>query len=83
MWRVTYHWKALDEVTTFLKLHVNKRFAQKVMGLQSPRSPHFKKFETSKLGVLGQNDIWVLALWTSTKNTIREKVVASRKFKSW
>jgi hypothetical protein len=28
-----------------------------------------------------QNDIWVLALWLSTKNTIRGKVVASPNFK--
>ncbi len=30
-----------------------------------------------------QNDIWVLALWLSTKNTIRGKVVASPNFKPW
>jgi len=29
------------------------------------------------LGVLGQNDIWVLALWLSIKCIIRGKVVAS------
>jgi hypothetical protein len=31
------------------------------------------------LGVWGQNDIWVLALWPCTKYTIRGKVVASPK----
>jgi hypothetical protein len=32
-------------------------------------------FRIPNLGVLGQNDIWVLALWPGTKNTIRGKVV--------
>jgi hypothetical protein len=35
------------------------------------------------LGVSGQNDIWVLVLWPSTKYTIMGKVVASPKFGPW
>jgi hypothetical protein len=35
------------------------------------------EFQDSHLGVPEQNDIWVLAPWLSTKNTIRGKVVAS------
>ncbi len=49
----------------------------------SCKSPNFENFETPKLGVPGQNDIWVQALWPSTNNTIREKVVASPKFGPW
>ncbi len=41
------------------KLHLNQRSAQKVMGLQSHGSPNFENFETLKLGVPKQNDIWV------------------------
>jgi hypothetical protein len=37
----------------------------------------FREFWDSNLGDLGQNDIWVLAPWPNTKNTIRGKVVAS------
>jgi hypothetical protein len=45
------------------------------MGFQSCGSPNFENFgilgnfETPNLGVLGQNDIWVLALWPCIKNT--------------
>ncbi len=41
------------------------------------------EFRDSHLGILGQNDIWVLVLWPCTKYTIRGKVVASPKFESW
>jgi hypothetical protein len=44
------------------------------MGLQNYNNPNF---ETLNLGVLGQNAIWVLAMWQGTNNTIRGKVVAS------
>jgi hypothetical protein len=35
------------------------------------------------VGASRQNDIWVLALWLGTKNTIRGKVVASPKSRPW
>jgi hypothetical protein len=63
--------------------HFNWRSTHKVMGFQSFRSPNFENFETPNLGVRGQNDIWVLALWLNTKNTIRRKVVASPKSRPW
>ncbi len=40
------------------------------------RESQFKKFWDSKLGVLGQNDIWMLAPWPGIENTIRGKVLA-------
>ncbi len=55
--------------------HIRQRSTHKVMALQSCKSPH--------LGVLGQNDIWVLVLWLGTKYTIRGKVVASPKSRPW
>jgi hypothetical protein len=61
--------------TTFL--HFNRRFARKGMDTQSCGSPW--EFRNSHLGVLGQNDIWVLVPWLGTKYTIRGKVVASPK----
>ncbi len=76
--------------------HLNRRFAHKVMRLQSHGSPNFGNFETPKsresqfwefwdshLGVLGKNDIWVLVPWPGTKYTIRGKVVVSPKSESW
>jgi hypothetical protein len=41
------------------------------MGPQSCGSPNLRKFRDSNLGVLGQNDIWVLPLWLGINNTIR------------
>jgi hypothetical protein len=46
--------------------HLNWRPKKNVMGLQSHKSPNFKK-----LGILGQNEIWVQALWLGIKNTMR------------
>jgi hypothetical protein len=43
----------------------------------------FKEFQDFNLGVPRQNDIWVLAPWPGTKNTIRGKVMASPKSKTW
>jgi hypothetical protein len=60
-----------------LKPHLNWRSAHKVMGLQ------FWEFRDSHLGVLGQNDIWMLASWQGTKNNIKRKVVVSPKSELW
>jgi hypothetical protein len=62
------------------KPHLDQRYAHKIMGLQSYRSPNLRD---SHLGVPGQNDISVLVLWQGTKNIIRGKVVASPKFGPW
>jgi len=53
------------------------------MHLQSCNSPNFWEFRDSHLGVLGQNDIWVLVAWLGTKYIIKGKVVASPKFGLW
>jgi hypothetical protein len=42
-----------------------------------------QNYGSPNLGILGQNDIWVLAMWPSTKNIIKGKVVASFKFGLW
>jgi len=47
--------------------HLNPKSAEEVMGLQSCGSLDFENFGTPKLGVMEQNEIWVLALWPSTK----------------
>jgi len=63
--------------------HLKWRFAQEVTGFGSVESPNFENFKTLNLGILGQNDIWVLTLWPSTKSTIRGKVMTSPKFGPW
>jgi hypothetical protein len=63
--------------------HLNQRSAQNVMGLQSHKSPNFENFGTPNLGIHGQNDIWVQALWPGTDNTVRGKVVTSPKSGPW
>jgi hypothetical protein len=79
----TYCWKALDisynfvsNLTSIGGLHT-KLWASKSGGIS------IWEFQDSNLGVLGQNDIWVLAPWLGTKNIIRGKVVASPKSGSW
>jgi hypothetical protein len=69
------------------KPHLNRRFSRKVMGPQSCKSSNFRNFEIptwefqdSHLGVLGQNDIWVLVSWLGIKYIIKGKVMASPKF---
>ncbi len=61
----------------FFRHHLNRRSTQKVMGIQSCGSANFKNFGTPNLGLPGQNDIWVLAMWPSIDNTIRGKVMGS------
>jgi hypothetical protein len=78
---------SLENVRQKLQLcfrpHLNQKYAQKLMGLQSCESPNFENFGTPNLGIMGQNDIWVQASQPSIKNTIRGKMVASPKFGPW
>jgi hypothetical protein len=59
------------------KPHLKRRFAHKVMKVPT--------LTISRLpfGVPGQNAIWMWASWRGTKYTIRGKVVASPKSRSW
>jgi hypothetical protein len=46
-WRAAYRWKALDEsYNFFLRFHLNRMFAHKVMGPQSCESPNVGNFGT-------------------------------------
>ncbi len=57
-------------------------YTQSYGPLKSQKS-QFKEFWDSNLGVLGQNDIWVLSSLLGTQNNIRGKVMASSKFGPW
>jgi len=50
------YWQGLQ---LCFKPHFNHIFAQNVMSFQSARNLNFENFRISKLGVWGQNDIWV------------------------
>jgi hypothetical protein len=67
----------------FFKSHLNWRFSQEIMGLQSRKNLNFENFGTPNLGVVAQNVIWMQAPWLGTKNNIRGKVVASPKSGPW
>jgi hypothetical protein len=61
-----------QELQIFFRLHFNWRSTNKIMGPKVARVP--------TLGISGdpgQNDIWVLVPWPSTKYTIRGKAVTS------
>jgi len=70
-WRATYRWKAFDKGYNF------------VLNLTSIEILNKKLWAFKFVGVLKQNDIWVLALWLGTNNTIRGKVVVSPKSGLW
>jgi hypothetical protein len=82
-WRATYRYKALNEGYNFASNLISiggfhaKLWAPKVVGVP------VVKILGLPLGVLGQNDIWVLVLWPSTEYTIKGKVVTSPKFGWW
>jgi hypothetical protein len=62
--------------------------SQSEVCMQSYRPPKVARVQIVGIsglpfGILGQNDIWVLVPWPSTKYTIRGKVVASPKFGLW
>ncbi len=60
----------------------NRRSAHKIMGPQSCESPNLGNFETPTCES-GDKMTFGLALWLSTKNIIRGKVVASLNFGLW
>jgi hypothetical protein len=69
--------KILTRATTFLETSLQSEVYTQSYGPPKLQKSQFWEFRESHLGGPKQNDIWVLALWPSTKNTIRGKVVAS------
>ncbi len=78
-WCATYHWKSLDEGYNFAsdRISIGQSY-----GLPNSQE-YLWEFRDSRLGISGQNDIWVLVPWPGAKYTIRGKVVASPKFGPW
>ncbi len=59
--------KMLMRNTTLLSISSRSKFFERSYGPPKLRESQFRKFRDSNLGVLGQNDIWVLAPWPSIK----------------
>jgi hypothetical protein len=71
-WCATYRWKAFNKGYKFaLDLISIRGLHPKLWAPQSCGNPNFGNFGTPHLGVLGQNDIWMLVLWLSTKYIIK------------
>jgi len=87
-WRGTYRWKALNEGYNFAWDFTSIRGFTQSCRLSKLGKFQFRKFRDSHLrvghlGVPRQNEIWVLALWPATKNTIKRKVVVSPESMLW
>jgi hypothetical protein len=63
--------------------HLHQRSACKVTSPQSRASPNFGNFETPTWEFSRQNAIWMPVPWPNIEYTIRGKVVASPKSRSW
>jgi hypothetical protein len=75
--------KILTKAITLLQKKIQLEVCKRSYGPPKLRGSQFQEFQDSNLGVLGQNDIWVLAMWSGTENTIKGKVVASPKSRPW
>jgi hypothetical protein len=82
-WCATYHWKALNESYKFALDLISIGGLHTCYGPSKLWESQLWEFRDSHLGVLGQNDIWVLIPWPSKENIVRGKVVASPKFGLW
>jgi hypothetical protein len=75
--------KLLTRVTSLLQTSSRSELCTQSYGPPKLWESQPWEFQDSHLGVPGQNVIWVMVLWPSTKYTIRGKVVPSPKSRSW
>jgi hypothetical protein len=73
----------LTRATTLLQTSSQLKVCTQIYGPPKLQESQLWEFWDSHLGVLRQNDIWVLIPWPGTKYIIRGKVVASPKFGLW
>jgi len=76
-------WHATMKATTLLQTSFQLKVWTLSYWLSKSRESQYWEFRNSNFGVPRQNDIWVLAPWPSTENTIRGKVVVFPKFRLW
>ncbi len=77
MWHIIR--KISMSVTTFFQTSYRSEVCTKCYGPVKSWESQLWEFRDSRLGVSGQNEIWVLAPWPTTKHIIKGKVVASPK----
>jgi hypothetical protein len=88
-WRATYCWKALNQGYSFasnlasIKGMYTKLWAPNVAKVPTLRESQLLEFQDSHLGVLRQNDIWMMVMWPGIEYTTRWKVMASPKSGPW
>jgi hypothetical protein len=70
-WHATYRWKVLIRATTLLQTSSQSEVCTQSCGPPKSRESQLWEFWDSHLRVLGQNDIWALVTWPSTKYIIR------------
>jgi hypothetical protein len=80
-WHATYSWKLFKEGYNFALDLISIRGLH--TKLWAPKSQGSQLWEFREMGVLGQNAIWIWALWRGTKYTIRGKVVVAPKSRLW
>jgi hypothetical protein len=75
--------KLLTMATILLEIWAQSKVCTQSYGPPKSWESQNWEFQDSHLGVPGQNDIWVLVPWPSTKYVIRGKVVSSPKSGLW
>jgi hypothetical protein len=78
-----YRWKNLDKGYNFFYTSFQSKVYTQNYAPPKLQESQFWEFQDFNLGVPRQNDIWMLAPWPGTENTIRGKVVASPKSRPW
>ncbi len=76
-WHATYRWKVLIRATTLLQTSSQSEVCTQSCGPPKSRESQLWEFWDSHLRVLGQNDIWALVTWPSTKYIIRVQLPPS------
>jgi len=79
----TYRWKAFNKGYNFFLDLTSIGGSHKTLWASKVVGVPILGISGLQLGVPGQNDIWVLAVWTCIENTIKGKVVASPKSEPW
>jgi hypothetical protein len=80
-------WHTVEKLSTraitFLETSFQSEVFMRSYGPLKLRESQLWEFRDSHLGVLRQNDIWVLVSWPNIEYTIRGKVLASPKSRLW
>jgi hypothetical protein len=82
-WHATYHWKALDDGYNFALDLISIWGYKQSYGAPKSQESQLWEFQDSQVGDSRQSDIWMPAPWPGIEYTIRGKMVASPKSRSW